>query len=476
MHVAFRRLGLGLVRTVGAVGLVGQVGAAAGQESAGGKAAPAQVARAATTPAAALVDAELPALLDIYRGLHRHPELSHHEVRTAAFIAGELRKLGFSVTERVGRYADGTQAYGVVAVLANGPGPTVLLRTELDALPVTEATGLPYASVDRSRNQAGDEVGVMHACGHDIHMTSVLGTARAMVELKSRWHGRLMVVAQPAEEVIDGARAMLADHLYERFGRPDYAIALHDTPLLAAGTVAVTGGPVLANASTVDVTLRGVGGHGASPQSTKDPIVMAAEFIMALQTIVSREDAPTDPAVVTVGMIHGGTKSNIIPDEVKLGLTVRAFSEPVRLRILADIERIAKGVALTAGVPPYRAPLVVIDPNHADATVNDVVLAARLHAVFVRVLGADRVIELPPSTVSEDFGEFGLDDHAIPTTLYWLGAMPRERLEESRRTGVPLPSLHSSRFAPLPEPTLRTGVLTETNALLELFGAATATG
>jgi hippurate hydrolase len=415
------------------------------------------------------VEGELPGLLATYRELHRHPELSHHEAATSAFVAGELRRLGFAVTERVGHYADGSQAYGVVAVLANGAGPTVLLRTELDALPVTEATGLEYASRVRTRNQAGDEVGVMHACGHDIHMTSFLGTAQLMAAIRDRWHGRLLLVAQPSEEVIDGAKAMLADHLYERFGRPDFAVALHDTPLLAAGTVAVEAGPVLANASTVEVTLRGVGGHGASPQSTKDPIVMAAEFIMALQTIVSREDAPTDPAVVTVGTIHGGTKSNIIPDEVQLGLTVRAFSEPVRLRILADIERIAKGVALTAGVPPYRAPLIVVDPNHADATVNDAVLAARLKAVFVRVLGAGQVIELPPSTVSEDFGQFGLEDHSIPTTLYWLGAMPAERLAESRRTGVPLPSLHSSKFAPLPEPTIRTGVLTETSALLELL-------
>jgi hippurate hydrolase len=424
----------------------------------------------------AKVESELPALLDTYRDLHRHPELSHHEAATSAFIAQELRPLGFAVTERVGRYADGSQAYGVVAVLDNGPGPAVLLRTELDALPVTEATGLDYASHARSRNQAGDDVGVMHACGHDIHMTSLLGTARTMVALRDRWSGRLLLIAQPSEEVIDGAKAMLADRLYARFGRPDYAIALHDTPLLAAGTVAVEAGPVLANASTVEVTLRGIGGHGASPQSTKDPIVMAAEFIMALQTIVSREDAPTDPAVVTVGTIHGGTKSNIIPDEVQLGLTVRAFSEPVRLRILADIERIAKGVALTAGVPPYRAPLIVIDPNHADATVNDAALAARLRAVFVRMLGAGQVIELPPSTVSEDFGQFGLEDHSIPTTLYWLGAMPVERLEESRRTGVPLPSLHSSRFAPLPEPTIRTGVLTETGALLDLLRPRPAKG
>ena len=408
----------------------------------------------------ALVDGEEPALLAIYKDLHEHPELSQHEEKTAVFMARELREAGYSVTEHVGRYWDGTAAFGVVGVLKNGDGPVVLVRTELDALPVEEKTGLPYAS---------QNPGVMHACGHDLHMTSLLGTARALAGMKERWSGTLVMVAQPAEETIGGARAMLADGMYSRFPKPDYAIALHDTPDLAVGKVGVTAGPLLASSTSVDVTIRGLGGHGAHPEATKDPIVMSAEFVMALQTIVSRQIAPQDPAVVTVGSIHGGTKHNIIPDEVKLQLTVRTFSEGVRRKILADIDRTARGIALAAGVPEDRAPIVTVSANEAvPATLNDPKLAARLRAVFVAALGEANVVEAGPEMASEDFGLFGLEGQ-IPVFMFRLGATDPARLAESQRTGVPLPSLHSSLFYPVPEQAIRTGVLATTAAVLDLL-------
>jgi len=407
-----------------------------------------------------LVNQQTPSLLAVYKDLHEHPELSAHEEKTSAFVAGELRKAGYTVTEHVGRYADGPGAFGVVGVLKNGDGPAVLVRTELDALPVEEKTGLPYAS----RNP-----GVMHACGHDLHMTSLLGTARVLAELKDRWSGTLLMIAQPAEETIGGAKAMLTDGTYSRFPRPNYAIALHDTPGLAVGQVGVTAGPLLASSTSVDVTIRGLGGHGAHPEATKDPVVMAAEFVMALQTIVSRQISPQDPAVVTVGSIHGGTKHNIIPDEVKLQLTVRAFREDVRQRILTAIDRTARGIALAGGVPEDRAPIVKVSETEAvPATVNDAALAARLKPVFVATLGAANVVDPGPEMGSEDFGLFGLDGQ-IPVFMFRLGASDPARLAESVRTGVPMPSLHSSLFYPVPEPAIRTGVLATTAAVLELL-------
>ena len=408
----------------------------------------------------ALVNQQEPSLLAIYKDLHEHPELSQHEEKTSAFMARELREAGYTVTEHVGRYPDGSAAFGVVGVLKNGDGPVVLVRTELDALPVEEKTGLPYAS----RNP-----GVMHACGHDLHMTSLLGTARVLAELKDRWSGTLLIVAQPAEETIGGAKAMLADGMYSRFPKPNFAIALHDTPGLAVGQVGVTAGPLLASSTSVDVIIRGLGGHGAHPEATKDPIVMAAEFVMALQTIVSRQISPQDPAVVTVGSIHGGTKHNIIPDEVKLQLTVRAFREEVRKKILADIDRTARGIALAGGVPEDRAPIVTVSTTEAvPATMNDPQLAARLKPVFAAALGAANVVEAGPELASEDIGLFGLDGQ-IPVFMFRLGASDPARLAESVRTGVPLPSLHSSLFYPVPEPAIRTGVTATVAAVLDLL-------
>src|SRR5277367_5234087 len=335
-----------------------------------------------------LVGDQLSGLVSTYQGIHAHPELSHREEHTAALLAAELRKSGYTVTERVGKYPDGTQAYGVVAILQNGPGPKLLIRTDMDALPIVEETGVSYASHLKAKNAAGQEVGVMHACGHDVHVTTMIGTARVLAAMKSNWHGTVMLIGQPSEETIDGAKAMLADRLYERFGTPDMAIALHDTNTRAAGTVSVTSGAAMAGSTSVDVTIRGIGGHGARPQESKDPIVMAAEFIVQLQTIVSRQENPLDPAVVTVGDIHGGTKRNIIPNEVKMELTTRAFNDKARQIILDGIKRTAQGVALSAGVPEDRAPIVtVLDAESAPVLYNDPALTARVKAALVQAVG-----------------------------------------------------------------------------------------
>ena len=309
-------------------------------------------------PLDAMIDRELPALISTYKALHAAPELSHYEEKTASLFANELRTMGFTVTERVGKYekAEWT-GYGVVAVMKNGAGPTLLLRTELDALPVEEKTGLAYASKAKMKNDAGQLVSVMHACGHDIHITNLLGTAKLLSQLKNQWRGTLVLLGQPAEEVIDGARSVLRDGLYERFPKPDYVIAFHDSADLEAGKVGYTPGFAMASSTSVDIKIRGLGGHGARPETTRDPIVVAAQVILALQTIVSREDSPLDPVVVTVGSIHGGTKHNIIPDEVDLQLTVRAYKEEVRKRVLASIERITKGPP-RGGIPEDRAPIV----------------------------------------------------------------------------------------------------------------------
>ena len=416
------------------------------------------------------VDAELPSLLTLYRDLHAHPELSHHEERTATLLAGELRKAGYTVTEHLGKYSDGTAAFGIVAVMKNGSGPTVLVRTELDALPVEEKTGAPFASQVRSQNAAGQDVGVMHACGHDLHMMSLLGTAQSLAKLKDRWSGTLMLVGQPSEETVEGARAMLADGFYSRFPKPDYAIALHNEPTVEAGKVGLVAGPIYASATTIEVRIRGLGGHGAHPESTKDPVVMAAQYILALQTIVSRQTLPLEPAVVTVGSIHGGSKNNIIPDEVVLQLTVRAFNEEVRKNILASMDRMARGIALSAGVPDDRAPIMkVFDAESVPATYNDPQLAQRLKGVFASALGDGNVVDLKPIMVSEDFGLFGLDGHQIPLVLFLLGTSSAQQLQESQRTGKPVASLHSSLFLPQAEPALRTGIMATTSAVLDLL-------
>jgi amidohydrolase len=412
-----------------------------------------------------LVTKQLPELVTTYQGLHRTPELSHFEAKTSAWFAGELRTAGYTVTEHIGKYGDGSPAYGVVGLLKNGAGPTLLIRTDMDALPVEEKTGLPYASTVRTKNAAGQEVGVMHACGHDLHMTNMVGVARVMAVEKAKWHGTLMIVGQPSEELGEGAQAMLSDNFYQRFGRPDYAIALHDNAGIAAGKVGITSGPAMAGSMTVFVTIRGVGGHGAMPASTKDPIVMASEFVLAIQTVVSRQTLPTHPAIVTVGMINGGTQSNIIPDEVKLGLSVRFLDEGVRKSILEDIQRTADGISLVAGVPADRRSIVEVAPHLTPITYNNPALTGRVRTALVAAIGNDNVMDIDPVMVSEDFGRFGLEGHTIPTVLFWLGAVDPAKIA----SGTPLPSLHSSVFAPMAEPALRTGVTAMSDAAIALL-------
>ena len=415
------------------------------------------------------VDRQLPALLDTYKALHQHPELSHHESWTANYLATDLRKLGFTVTEHLGKYRDGSSAEGLMAVLENGPGPRLLIRTELDALPVEEKTGLVYASHVTTKDDAGQHVSVMHACGHDIHITTILGTAQQLVGDKSKWHGTLMIVGQPAEEVVDdGARAMLADHVYERFGKPNFVIAEHDVSDIAAGQVGVVNGPFKSSATDIDVVMRGVGGHGAKPEQTKDPVMMAGEFLVLVQTIVSRQNNPQQPAVITIGHIAGGTKRNIIPEEVRMEISMRSFDETQRLAIIEAIRRTANGVAIAGGVPAGRMPLVTV-PGYIPVTLNDEALADRFRTVARAALGPQNLVETKPSMASEDFGAWALSDHSVPIFCFWLGASDPAKVKESERTGIPLPATHSSQFAAVPEPTIRTGVIAMTALALSLL-------
>jgi hippurate hydrolase len=418
-----------------------------------------------------LADAELPSLLGMYKDLHTHPELSGQEERTAALVAKELRAAGCEVTEHLGKYENSKlKAYGVVGVMKNGQGPTVLVRTDMDALPVEEETGLPYASKVIAKNDEGKDVHVMHACGHDVHVAAFIGTARALAKLKDQWHGTIVFVAQPAEEIGAGARALLKDGLYDRFGKPDFALGFHDKADVQAGHIAVTEGYTSANVDSVDVTVRGVGGHGAYPHKTKDPIVLAAEIINAWQTIVSRENNPLDPIVVTVGSIHGGTKHNIIPDEVKMQVTVRTYKSKVRERVLADIDRIAKGCAAAAGIPADLAPIVSVSKDFVTAGMyNNPELTKRLVAVWKKSLGEQNVEIADAVMGGEDFSEYSLPDHSIPAVNFHFGAVDPAKIAESKETGKELPTLHSSKFAPVPEPTIRTGIIGMTTAVLELM-------
>jgi len=414
---------------------------------------------ASGSPALAPVDALYPDLAAFYQDLHRNPELSRHEEKTSAKVAERLRALGYEVTDHVG-------GFGVVGMMKNGKGPTLLMRADMDALPVLEKTGLPYASQITSKDDAGNVVPVMHACGHDVHMTSLVGAAALLAKAKSLWRGTLVLVGQPAEEGGPGSTAMLADGFLTRFPKPDFAIALHDDPRVPAGQIGYASGFAYANSYTVAITIYGRGGHGSAPQNTIDPIVIAAQTVLALQTVVSRENNPLDPVVVTVGTIHGGTKSNIIPDEVKLQLTVRTYKEEARRRALAAIERIAKAEAVAAGAP--KEPLVKIDRGLA-ANYNDPALTRRVANAFVAAFGPKRIVELPPLMASEDFGEFGRAAN-VPYLEFWLGATPAAKLEAAHGDFTKVPGLHSSEFAPDPEPTLKAGASALTVAALELLG------
>ncbi|HEV2095279.1 MAG TPA: amidohydrolase [Chthoniobacterales bacterium] len=419
-----------------------------------------------------LADAELPSLVTIYKDLHTHPELSTHEERSAAIVAKELKAAGCEVTERVGKYEKpGTTCFGVIGVMKNGAGPTVAIRTDLDALPVHEETGVPYASTVMTKNDAGQDVGVMHACGHDIHMSTFIGTARALGKLKDKWHGTIIFIGQPAEETVGGARALLKDGLYTRWPKPDFVLGLHDDSEVATGQIGVTEGYCYANVDSVDVTVRGVGGHGAYPHKTKDPVVLAAQIVTAWQTIASRENNPIEPIVITVGSIHGGTKHNIISDEVKMQLTVRTYKKEVRDKVLAAINQIAQGCASAAGFPADRMPIVTVrEDEFTPSTYNNPELTKRVSAALKNAIGADNVIAKDPTMGGEDFSEYSLPDHSIPAFMFNVGAVDPAKVAESKKPGAaPLPSLHSSKFAPVPEPTIRTGMVAMTSAAIDLL-------
>lgn len=408
-------------------------------------------------PALAPIDEIYPSLEALYLDLHQNPELSLQEKETAAKLTARLRGLGYDVTIGVG-------GHGVVGVFRNGKGPTVLLRTDMDALPVKEETGLPFASVVTAKNAAGETVPVMHACGHDVHMAGWIGAATLLARAKERWRGTLVFIGQPAEELVTGARAMIADGLFTRFPKPDFALALHDSSSVPSGKVAFVPGHMYANVNAAELTVFGLGGHGAIPHLAVDPIVIAARIILALQTIVSREVNPLDPAVVTVGSIHGGTKSNIIPEEVKLQLTIRSYKDEVQDHLISAIERIAKAEAAAARAP--KEPVLQVGPR-TQSTWNDPELSRRLAAALARALGSDRVVDGLPVMASEDFTEFGRA--GIPSAIFWLGAADPKELAAANAAGKSLPTPHNPRFAPDREPAIRTGASSLTLAALELL-------
>jgi len=399
----------------------------------------------------------------LYKHYHRHPELSFHERETAQRMAAELRKVGFAVTEGIG-------GYGLVGVLRNGAGPTVLVRADMDALPIVENTGLPYASDVTTRDESGRTVGVMHACGHDVHMTVWTGTARQLAERKDEWSGTLLFIGQPAEERAGGAKAMLKDGLYERFPLPDYALALHVNAKLEAGRVGICPEYALANVDMMDITVYGRGGHGAYPHTTQDPVVLASRIVLGLQTIVSREVSPLEPAVVTVGAINGGTKGNVIPDQVELQLTMRSYTDEVRQAIIDKIERICRGVAVSAGLPEAKYPKVELRDEFTPATYNAPALAQRLWPVFRAALGEQRVVATEPVMGGEDFAYYSRTEEEVPALLFWLGAVPKAKMAAAERGDLELPSLHNAGFAPEPKPTITNGVVAMTAAVLELLG------
>jgi amidohydrolase len=413
---------------------------------------------------------EMDTLVATYKHLHENPELSTQEKESSALIAAELRKLGYDVTDHFGDYdSPGLVSYGIVGVLRNGVGPTVYVRTDMDALPIIENTGLPYASHVKVKRADGAEIGVMHACGHDVHMSVFIGTARMLAQLKNQWSGTLILIGQPAEEMVSGARAMLHAGLFTKFPKPDYVLALHDGSDLPAGRVGWHEGTILAGGDSVDITVRGIGGHGAAPQASKDPILIASEIVVALQTIVSREMDPQLPTVVTVGSFHAGTKHNIIPDEAHLQLTVRTMNPAQREKVLASIARIANGIAAAAGVPADRAPIIEIAKDNVPATINNPELTRRVAGALERALGKENVLPGGVAMASEDFSLYALQDPKPPICMFNLGAADPVKFREAKEKGARLPGPHSSEFAPVPEPTIRTGVKAMTSAVLELL-------
>jgi hippurate hydrolase len=422
-------------------------------------------------------------LRQLYEHLHANPELSFQEKNTSAILAAEMKRLGFKVTTGLGdawvkaralkdygKIQDGVGGYGFVAVLENGPGPTLMIRADMDALPLVEKTGLAYASKARDMAWSGEESGVMHACGHDLHMTIWIGTARDLVARKAEWKGTLVMVAQPAEEIGLGALSMIEDGLFTRFPRPDHVIGLHDNAALPAGELGVGSGFVMANVDSVDIKVTGVGGHGAYPQDTKDPIVTAARIVTTLQTLVSREIAPDDAGVVTVGALNGGFKHNIIPDEVNMQLTVRSFADATREKLLKGIERIARAEAMAAGLDPDTAIEMRIRADATPSLYNNPALVARVTDALRKEFDARAIHTATPSMGGEDFARYGRTPEKIPIMLLWIGAVAQDKFDAAQKPGAkPLPALHSSEFAPDADPTIAAGVKAMTAAARELL-------
>jgi amidohydrolase len=410
-----------------------------------------------------IVEHDRARLLELYKYLHAHPELSGQEEKTALIVAQEFSRQGIEVTTGVG-------GHGVVGVVKKGQGPVVMIRGDMDALPIEEATGLPYRSTVRARNERGEEVPVMHACGHDMHTTILVGTAGLLMRLKDEWSGTLLLVAQPAEEALGGAQMMLADGLFSRFPRPDFALSLHVKPELPVGKVALSPGYIMLGAEVLDIIIHGQGGHGASPHKAKDPVVLAAQTIMAIQTIISREIDPAEKAVITVGAIHGGSLPNIIPDKVTLKLTLRSSSIEVANHMINAIRRVTRGMAQAAGLSDDRMPEILAPEHFYPPMYNDPALTDRILRVFKNTLGPDNVIMLMPQTGSEDFSEFGMVEPRIPLVLYFIGASDPEHLQRVSIGEEGIHLLHTPKFAPGPEMTLKTGLLTMSAAVLELLG------
>ena len=401
-------------------------------------------------------------LLSLYKDLHANPELSYQEFETSEKLANLLESIGYEVTRNVG-------GNGVVALLKNGNGKNIMFRADMDGLPVEEKTGARYASQKKVTNLDGEEVFTMHACGHDVHMTVLIGVAEYLFENKSEWQGNLILVLEPAEEVSGGARNMIKDGLFTRFPRPDYNLAFHVNAGMPTGKVGFLPGWAMANVDSVDITVKGIGGHGAYPHTTKDPIVIAANIVTQLQTIVSRQIAPTDPAVVTVGSIHGGTKHNVIPNEVKLQLTLRSYTDEVRNETISSIKKIVKGSAISAGLSEENYPVIEIKDEYTPAVFNNPSLVEKIQKSFVKSLGEKNVIKVSPVMGGEDFGMFGRVEPIIPTALFWLGAVNKKVYEKAQKEDLILPSLHSDLFLPDAKPAIATGVKAMTSAILDLY-------
>ena len=410
----------------------------------------------------ALAEYEIDEIVNLYKFLHSNPELSWQEDKTAKYLADILELEGYEVTRGVGEK-------GVVAILKNGKGPTLMIRADMDALPVEEKTNLEYASKVRQINRFGEEVPVMHACGHDIHMSVLIGTAKNLISLKNKWSGTLMLILQPAEEVGQGSLAMLEDGLFERFPRPDFNLALHVGGMGPAGTIGYQLGYAMANVDSVDIIVNGVGGHGAYPHTTIDPIVLASQIVLSLQTIVSRKIDPLEPSVVTVGSIHGGFKHNIISEEVKLQLTLRSYSDDVRNKTINEIKKIVKGLGIAAGLPENKMPKVLVKDEYTPALYNDPEFSNKVLNFIKNEIGKDNVIEISAVMGGEDFARYGRQDPKIPSLLFWLGGTSKENWEKYLNNEIDMVSIHSPFFAPDPEPTITTGIRAMTASALGLL-------